>query len=155
MLQENYQAPNFNFEVIFEDKVEKASLENFLGKKIVLYFYPKDDTPGCTIESIEFTNLLSEFNKYNVVIFGISRDLIKSHTKFIKKHCLKVPLISDATEEIVKLYDVIKLKKMYGKEYFGIERTTFLIDENMKIKKIWRNVKAEGHAEEVLKEIVC
>ena len=125
-------------------------LKDFSGKNIVLYFYPKDATPGCTIESIEFSKLLSQFQKKNTEIFGISRDSIPSHEKFKIKEKIKFELLSDADEKVCKLFDVIKEKNMYGKKVMGIERSTFLINAKGTVIKEWRKVKAEGHAEEVL-----
>jgi peroxiredoxin Q/BCP len=125
-------------------------LKDFSGKNIVLYFYPKDATPGCTIESIEFSKLLTQFQKKNTEIFGISRDSIPSHEKFKIKEKIKFELLSDADEKVCKLFDVIKEKNMYGKKVMGIERSTFVIDAKGTVIKEWRKVKAEGHAEEVL-----
>jgi peroxiredoxin Q/BCP len=153
MLNINDKAPNFKAKFISKDDIQELSLNDFVGKKIVLYFYPKDDTEGCTLEAIDFSKHLESFYNNNTVVFGVSRDSIKSHDSFIKKHCLQIPLICDEKDEIVTLYNVLKLKKMYGKEYLGIERTTFLIDENLQIQKIWTKVKVDGHAQEVLSEI--
>ena len=125
-------------------------LSNFQGKNIVLYFYPKDSTPGCTNESIQFSELVKSFEKKNCVIFGISRDSLKSHENFKEKYQLAFELISDADERICNMFDVIKMKNMYGKQVRGIERSTFLIDASGKVAKEWRKVKVEGHAAEVL-----
>ncbi len=129
------------------------TLNELKGKKIVLYFYPKDNTPGCTTEGIEFNNLLPKFKKLNTVVFGISRDNLKSHDKFITKYDFKFELLSDETEELCKVFDVIKEKNMYGKKVWGIERSTFVIDENQIIVGEFRKVKAAGHAAEILKYI--
>ena len=125
-------------------------LSDFQGKNIVLYFYPKDSTPGCTNESIQFSELAKSFEKKNCVIFGISRDSLKSHENFKEKYQLVFELISDADEKICNMFDVIKMKNMYGKQVRGIERSTFLIDASGKVAKEWRKVKVEGHAAEVL-----
>ena len=128
-------------------------LSDYKGKKIVLYFYPKDNTPGCTTESIEFNNLLSQFKKQNAEVIGVSRDSLKSHDKFICKFDFKFSLLSDEDEELCKLFDVIKEKNMYGKKVLGIERSTFVIDEDQKLVGEFRKVKAAGHAAEMLKFI--
>jgi peroxiredoxin Q/BCP len=125
-------------------------LSNYKGKTVVLYFYPKDDTPGCTLEGHDFTRLKDNFSNINTVVFGISRDSIKSHQKFIQKCDFKIDLLSDTDEKICQLFDVIKEKNMYGKMVFGIERSTFIIDENQKLQAEFRKVKADGHAEEML-----
>ncbi|TNF66356.1 MAG: peroxiredoxin [Gammaproteobacteria bacterium] len=129
------------------------SLDNYHGKHLVIYFYPKDSTPGCTSESKDFRDLYIAFQTNNVEIIGISRDSIKSHKKF--KENLKLPfeLASDKDEIACKLFDVIKEKSMFGKKYMGIERSTFLINPEGKVTKEWRKVKVKGHAEAVLKEI--
>ena len=129
------------------------SLSNFLGKTIVLYFYPRDSTPGCTNEGIDFTNLYGEFQKKNVEIFGISRDSINSHEKFKKKYSFPFELLSDSEEVACALFDVIKMKNMYGKQVQGIERSTFLIDPEGILIKEWRGLKVPGHADEVLSSI--
>jgi len=125
-------------------------LSDFQGNNIVLYFYPKDSTPGCTNESIQFSELAKSFEKKNCVIFGISRDSLKSHENFKAKYQLGFELISDADEKICNMFDVIKMKNMYGKQVRGIERSTFLIDASGKVAKEWRKVNVEGHAAEVL-----
>jgi len=128
-------------------------LSDFQGKNIALYFYPKDSTPGCTNESIQFSELVKSFEKKNCVIFGISRDSLKSHESFKEKYQLVFELISDGDEKICNMFDVIKMKNMYGKQVRGIERSTFLIDASGKVAKEWRKVKVEGHAAEVLASI--
>ncbi|MGE5084803.1 MAG: peroxiredoxin [Bacillota bacterium] len=130
---------------------EEFSLASRKGKKIVLYFYPKDSTPGCTTESVEFNELLPQFKKQNAEVVGVSRDSLKSHDKFICKYDFKFELLSDETEELCKLFDVIKEKNMYGKKVMGIERSTFVIDEDGKLVGEFRKIKAEGHAAEMLK----
>lgn len=125
-------------------------LSNYKGKKIVLYFYPKDSTPGCTLEGQAFHRLLPEFAKLNTLVFGVSRDSVKSHCKFRDKYGFAFELLSDEDEKVCKLFDVIKEKNMYGRMVLGIERSTFIIDENQNLLKEYRKVKADGHAEEVL-----
>jgi peroxiredoxin Q/BCP len=132
---------------------KKFDISDLKGKKIVLYFYPKDSTPGCTQESIEFNDFLPKFKKLNTEVLGISRDSIKSHLKFIEKYDFKFDLLSDESEEICHLFGVIKEKNMYGKKVMGIERSTFIIDENQKLVGEFRKVKAEGHAAIVLEFI--
>lgn len=126
------------------------NLESLKGKKIVLYFYPKDSTPGCTIEGKDFSELNENFKKLNTDIFGVSRDSIKSHENFKSKQKYKMDLLSDSDEKACVLFQVIKEKKMYGKTSKGIERSTFLIDEKGTLIKDWRGVKVPGHAKEVL-----
>lgn len=125
-------------------------LSELRGRKIILYFYPKDNTPGCTNESIEFQSLIKQFDEQNALIFGVSRDSLKSHEKFKAKYQFTFELISDEDEKICNIFDVIKEKNMYGKKYLGIERSTFLIDETGKLIAEWRKVKAKGHAQIVL-----
>lgn len=120
------------------------------GKNIVLYFYPKDSTPGCTLEGHEFTKLHKNFSKLNTVVYGVSRDSMKSHENFRTKQCYSIHLISDPDEVLCKFFDVIKEKNMYGKKVMGIERSTFVIDGSGKLIHEWRKVKAEGHAKQVL-----
>ncbi len=123
------------------------------GKNVVLYFYPKDDTPGCTIEAQDFSNKIKEFEKLDTVILGISKDDTKSHCKFIEKYKLAINLLSDEDGEICQKYGVIKEKSMFGKKYFGIDRSTFLIDKKGKIAHIWNSVKVNGHVKEVLSKL--
>ena len=126
------------------------SLKEAAGRKLVIYFYPKDMTSGCTRESQDFRDLHSAFRKVGVDIVGVSRDSVKSHDKFIDKEKLPFPLISDADEKLCKLFDVIQEKSLYGKKYLGIERSTFLLDGTGILRREWRKVKVPGHAEEVL-----
>lgn len=128
-------------------------LKDFQDGLLVLYFYPKDNTPGCTQEGIDFSSNYRKFKNLNTEIIGISKDNIKSHENFKKKYKYKFDLISDEDEKICKMFDVIKEKNMYGKKYMGIERSTFIIDKNGKLLKEWRKVKVKGHVEEVLKFI--
>ncbi|MCC3247344.1 peroxiredoxin [Methylocystis sp. WRRC1] len=129
---------------------ETLSLAALKGKKVALYFYPKDDTSGCTKEAIEFNALLDKFGRAKTAVVGMSPDSVKSHDKFRTKYELELPLASDESKEILSAYGVWVEKSMYGRKYMGVERSTFLIDEKGKIAKIWRKVKAPGHAEEVL-----
>ena len=129
---------------------QEIQIPDTLGRNIVLYFYPKDDTPGCTIEGNDFTRLHESFSSNNTVIYGVSRDSIKSHEKFREKFNYTIDLISDEDESLCKLFDVIKLKKLYGKEHMGIERSTFVISPSGNVLKEWIKVKVDGHAEEVL-----
>jgi peroxiredoxin Q/BCP len=126
-------------------------LSDYKGKKIVLYFYPKDNTPGCTTEGIQFRELYPEFQQANAEIFGASRDSIRSHEGFKAKLEMPFELISDPDEAVCNLFDVMKMKNMYGKKVRGIERSTFIIDESGKLVKEWRGVKVPGHIDEVLK----
>ncbi|BBL33815.1 peroxiredoxin Bcp [Nitrosomonas stercoris] len=125
-------------------------LSDITSKYVVIFFYPKDDTPGCTNESQQFRDLYSGFVQENCEIVGISRDTLKSHEKFKEKYSLPYELLSDAEESVCQLFDVIKMKNMYGKQVRGIERSTFILDREGKLYKEWRKVKVPGHAEEVL-----
>jgi peroxiredoxin Q/BCP len=125
------------------------SLEDFKGKKIVLYFYPKDDTPGCTDEALQFKDLYEEFQQKDTIIIGISKDSEKSHQKFIDKYELPFILLSDPELETIKAYDVWALKKKFGKEYYGISRSTFVIDEEGIIQEVFLNVKVKDHGNEI------
>ena len=144
------RAPTFKLPA---DGGDEISSESLLGKTVILYFYPKDDTSGCTKEAIEFTNLLGKFDKAGAVVLGVSKDDIKAHDKFVKKHKLKVRLLSDSDGSLCESYAVWVEKSMYGRKYMGIERSTFLIDENGMIKAMWRKVKVTGHAEAVLNAV--
>lgn len=140
-------APDFSLPDAFGKTVK---LSDFRGQKVVLYFYPKDQTSGCTIEACEFTDLLSEFTKKKVAVLGVSVDDETSHQQFIQKKNLKVRLLSDTSKTVVERYGVWKQKSMYGKSFMGTVRTTFLINETGKIQRVWNNVTALGHAKEVL-----
>ncbi len=129
---------------------QDISLSDYKGKNVVIYFYPKDSTPGCTTEGGDFRDQIKSFEKANTVILGVSRDTIKKHENFKSKQQFPFELLSDTEEKLCKQFDVIKLKKLYGKEYLGIERSTFLIDTNGKLVKEWRKVKVKGHVDEVL-----
>lgn len=146
-LKLNTKAPIFKGDCTGNKTV---SLSDLKGKNVVLYFYPKDSTPGCTTEGQDFRDLKGQFTKANTVIFGLSRESIKSHENFKKKEKFNFDLISDPDEKICNQYDVIKEKSMYGKKYMGIERSTFLIDTKGKLVQEWRKVKVTGHAKEVL-----
>lgn len=132
------------------DTGKEISLSDYRGKKVVLYFYPKDDTPGCTTEACSFRDGFSEIKKKGAVILGVSVDSVESHQKFKNKFSLNFPLLSDTNKEIVQKYGVWKQKSMYGRTYMGIERTTFIIDEKGKISKIFPKVSVSEHLKEVL-----
>jgi thioredoxin-dependent peroxiredoxin len=132
---------------------KQLALKDFKGKKLVVYFYPKDSTPGCTTEGNDFKELYPKFLKANCDILGVSRDSIKRHENFKAKQEFPFELLSDEEEVLCAIFDVIKLKKLYGKEYLGIDRSTFIIDENGKLAKEWRKVKVKGHAAEVLEAV--
>lgn len=129
---------------------QEIKLSDLKGKKVVVYFYPKDSTPGCTTEGQDFRDNHKKFTKLNCVIFGVSRDSIKSHENFKEKQSFPFELLSDPDEKLCNVFDVIKLKKLYGKEYMGIERSTFLFDENGKLANEWRKIKVKGHVDQVL-----
>ena len=141
------KAPSFKLPSTNKDQY---SLKNSLGKYVVIYFYPKDDTPGCTIETNDFNKLLPKFKKLNCDVFGISKDNLKSHDKFRYKYKIKFDLLSDEDLTVLKKYQVWAKKKFMGREFMGILRTTFLIDPKGKIIKIWENVKVKDHAKDVL-----
>jgi len=128
-------------------------LKSLRGKKVVIYFYPKDATPGCTTEGQDFRDLHGKFKRQNAVIFGVSRDSIASHERFREKQKFPFDLISDPDEKLCTQFDVIREKTLYGRKYMGVERSTFLIDEAGKLRQEWRNVKVKGHAEEVLEAV--
>ncbi len=132
---------------------QEISLSSLAGKNIVLYFYPKDSTPGCTTEGQNFRDLIQQFEQNNTVILGVSRDSIKKHENFKAKQSFPFELLSDADEKLCNQFDVIKLKKLYGKEYMGIERSTFLINTQGVLVKEWRKVKVKGHVDEVLEAV--
>ena len=126
------------------------TLSNFIGKYIIIYFYPKDSTPGCTNEGIDFKDNINKFKKLNVEVFGVSRDTIKSHENFKSKYNFPFELLSDPEEIACNLFGVIKMKNMYGKKVRGIERSTFLLSPEGKLINEWRGVKVNGHIEEIL-----
>ena len=126
------------------------SNKDFIGKKLVIYFYPKDNTPGCTTQGQDFRDNFKTFKKLNTEILGVSRDSLKSHENFKLKQSFPFELLSDPDEKMCKAFDVMKMKSMYGKQYMGVDRSTFLIDEKGIVIKEWRSVKVKGHVEEVL-----
>jgi len=139
-------APDFALEA----EGGEQRLSKLRGQAVVLYFYPKDDTSGCTAEAIAFSGLKAEFAKAGAVVVGVSPDSAASHEKFRKKHGLAVSLAADPKREAIEAYGVWKEKSMYGRKYFGVERSTFLIDKDGRIARVWRKVKVPGHAEEAL-----
>jgi len=150
MLNVGKKAPDFS---LLNQDEKKISLKDFIGQKVVLYFYPKDDTSGCTKEACSFSDDLPKFSKIDAVILGVSPDSVKSHKKFSEKYKLKFDLLADEEKKVVEKYGVWKEKSMYGRKYMGVERTTFIIDENGKIKKIFNKVKVDGHNREVLEAL--
>ncbi len=128
-------------------------LKDLRGKKVVLYFYPKDATPGCTTEGQDFRDLHAKFKRLGTVVLGVSRDSIASHEKFREKQRFPFDLLSDPDEKLCRQFDVIQEKTLYGRKFMGIERSTFLIDEAGKLRKEWRKVRVKGHADEVLKSV--
>ncbi len=150
MLEVGKKAPDFS---LLNQDEKKISLKDFIGQKVVLYFYPKDDTSGCTKEACSFSDDLPKFSKVDAVILGVSPDSVKSHKKFSEKYKLKFDLLADEEKLILEKYGVWKEKSMYGRKYMGVERTTFLIDEKGKIKKIFNKVKVDGHNKEVLEAL--
>lgn len=146
LLEEGMNAPDFK--LVGSDKKEHK-LSDYINKKVILYFYPKDNTPGCSREAQDFKESIKDFTDNNTVIIGISRDSLKSHDKFIEKYDLPFLLLSDEDEVVCNLYGVLKEKNMFGKKCFGIERSTFLIDEKGIITKIYRKVKVAGHIDDL------
>ena len=147
MVDVGEEAPDFALET---DEQKKVSLKDYRGKKVVLYFYPKDGTPGCTTEALEFKGAAEQFAKKGAVILGISKDSVASHQKFKEKHQLPFTLLSDPEAKVLNEYGVWKEKVIYGRKFMGTERTTFLIDEKGIIRKMYRKVKPEGHAQACL-----
>jgi peroxiredoxin Q/BCP len=146
----NQLVPDFSAAMTGDQQFE---LSHYKGKKIVLYFYPKDNTPGCTTESMHFRDLYNQFKQANAEIFGISRDSIRSHEGFKDKLGLPFELISDPDEIVCNMFNVMKMKNMYGKQVRGVERSTFVIDGTGKLVKEWRGVKVPGHIDEVLEYV--
>jgi thioredoxin-dependent peroxiredoxin len=147
MLQAGDKAPGFKL----KDQNDKTvSLSDFKGKKVVLYFYPKDDTSGCTKEACSFRDAFPKFKNIDAVILGMSPDSVESHKKFAAKYNLQFSLLSNEDKDVLEKYDVWKQKSMYGRTYMGVERTTFIIDEKGTIKKVFPKVKVEGHESQVL-----
>jgi len=150
MLEVGKKAPDF---ILPDQDGKKVSLKDFKGKKIVLYFYPKDNTSGCTKEACSFRDDFPKFKKTDAVILGVSPDSVSSHKKFAEKFNLPFTLLSDEEKKVLELYNVWKEKSMYGKKYMGVERTTYIIDETGKIKKIFNKVKVDGHNLEVMEAL--
>ena len=150
MLKINSKAPIF---VVPSTTNNKYSLKDSIGKYVVLYFYPKDDTPGCTIETNDFNKLLSKFQKLDCEVYGVSKDNLKSHDKFRDKYKIKFDLLADEEIKVLKKYKVWGKKKFMGREFMGIIRSTYLIDKKGKIIKVWANVKVKDHAKEVLETL--
>ena len=147
---EGKKCPSFSGECTNEVTLTN---KDFNDKNLVIYFYPKDSTPGCTTEGQDFRDNYDEFQKYNTEIIGVSRDSIKSHENLKLKQSFPFELLSDPDEKMCKSFDVMKMKSMYGREYLGVDRSTFLIDKNGKVVKEWRSVKVKGHVKEVLAEV--
>lgn len=150
MVVEGEMAPGFTLEA---DDRSQVSLKDYLGGKVVLYFYPKDNTPGCTTEAVEFRDVAKDFEKEGAVIVGVSKDSVKSHQKFKEKHDLPFTLLSDPEGKVLDLYGVWKKRSLYGRTFMGTERTTFLIDEKGIVVKVYRKVKAKGHAQTCLLDL--
>lgn len=150
MIKEGDRAPDFTLPA---DDGSTVSLKKLRGRKVVVYFYPKDNTSGCTVEACEFRDALPRFDGVDAVVLGISPDSVASHQKFRDKNDLNFRLLADESREVAEAYGVWKEKSMYGRKYFGIERSTFLIDEKGVIRREWRKVKAKGHAEEVAEAV--
>ena len=147
----NTPAPNFE---LGDQNGETHKLSDYLGKRVVLYFYPKDDTPGCTAEACSFRDNYSVFKQNNIIILGVSADSAKSHAKFQEKYELPFTLLSDTDHTVSEAYGVWGLKKYMGREYFGINRTTFLIDEEGNLVKVYEKVKPAEHAQEIIEEFI-
>ena len=147
---EGEEAPDFALEA---DDGRQVSLKDYRGKKVVLYFYPKDGTTGCTLEAVEFRDIADEVEKQGAMIVGVSKDSVKSHQKFKQKHDLSFTLLSDPEGKVLDLYGVWKKKSLYGRTFMGTERTTFLIDEKGIVIKVYRKVKAKGHAQVCLLDL--
>jgi peroxiredoxin Q/BCP len=150
MLKTGDKAPEFK---LTADNSEEVSLKDYKGKKVVLYFYPKDMTSGCTAEACDFRDNIKKFEKNNAVVIGVSADDTKSHVKFKEKYDLPFTLVSDESKKMLKDYGVWQEKSMYGRKYMGIARTTFVIDEKGKIEKAFQKVKVVGHIDEILKNL--
>lgn len=150
MLQAGENAPDFTLP---RDGGGEITLSGLRPQKVVLYFYPRDDTPGCTTEAVDFTRLADEFRQAGATVIGVSKDDVARHDKFVAKHDLGVILASDADSDVCERYGVWGEKQMYGKTFMGITRATFLIDGTGRIARVWPKVKVEGHAEEVLEAV--
>ncbi|NBX93059.1 MAG: thioredoxin-dependent thiol peroxidase [Proteobacteria bacterium] len=150
MLKVGDKAPRF---MLVDDSGKKISLKDFKGKKVVLYFYPKDLTPGCTVEACDFRDASALFKKKKAVVLGVSRDSVALHKKFKEKHELNFPLLADEDGKVCEAFGVWQEKSMYGKKYMGIARTTFVIDEQGKVEQVFEKVKVKGHIDEVLEAL--
>ena len=150
LLKTGQKAPAFT---LMNHAGQKVSLKDFAGKKLVIYFYPKDDTPGCTKESCDFRDQFEPVKKTGAMVIGVSKDSVASHLKFKNKYSLPFDLLSDEEGKMCEAYGVWKEKSMYGRKYMGIERTTFIVDESGKIAKIYPKVSVTGHVDEVLKDL--
>jgi len=154
MLDAHQDIPNFNGLNALDQDGSEITLIQFSGEKLVLFFYPKDNTPGCTIESCGFIEAYADFKANGIEVVGISRDSVKKHQNFIAKHNLPFPLIADTESIFCDAFGVIKEKSMFGRKYFGIERSTFLLDKKGQIQHVWPKVKIMGHVADVLKTAV-
>ena len=150
MVKENIKAPNIRLP---STNNSEYSLNKSIGNYVVIYFYPKNDTPGCTLETNDFNKLLLNFRRLNCEVYGISKDSLESHNKFKKKYKIKFNLLSDLEKKVLKKYKVWGKKKFMGREFMGIIRSTFLIDKKGKILKVWDNVKVKDHAKDVLETL--
>tara|TARA_Y100000996_G_C22491343_1_gene630324 strand:+ start:755 stop:1231 length:477 start_codon:yes stop_codon:yes gene_type:complete len=147
---EGKKCPKFSAEATSEQVI---SNQTYKDKNVVIYFYPKDSTPGCTSEGQEFRDNYKKFKKYNTEILGVSRESIKSHENFKSKQNFPFELLSDPDEKVCKAFDVMKMKSMYGRQYMGVDRSTFIVNDQGKIIKEWRSVKVKGHVQEVLETV--
>ncbi len=155
-VQEQQPAPDFTLPAVGDDNVVKngqVHLQDLHGKNVVLYFYPKDDTPGCTKEACSFRDANHEMQKRGIVVLGVSTDSMESHRQFAEKYGLSFPLLADTDTAVSQLYGVYGEKNLYGRKFMGVSRETFLIDKDGLVRKVWRKVKPEDHANEVLAEI--
>jgi len=150
MLKAGDKAPDFT---LIADSGEEISLKDYRGKKVILYFYPKDMTSGCTLEACDFRDNITKFEKKNAVVIGVSPDGTKSHVKFKDKYELPFTLLSDESKKMLEDYGVWQEKSMYGRKYMGVVRTTFVIDEKGKIEKVFEKVKVDGHIEDILENL--
>ncbi len=149
-LEAGMPAPDFELK---DASGHPVRLSQLLGRWVVLYFYPRDNTSGCTLEAIDFTRALPAFEKLNAVVLGVSPDSCLSHQKFAQKHHLKVTLLSDPDHQVLEAYGVWQKKRRYGREYVGVVRSTFLIDPEGRVREVWRNVRVKGHVESVLNRL--
>jgi thioredoxin-dependent peroxiredoxin len=150
MVEEGQQAPDFRLPA---DDGTTVSLADLRGKKVVLYFYPKDDTPGCTTQACDLRDSLSRIESAGAVVLGVSPDPVESHQKFKEKHDLNFPLLADEEHQVAEAYGVWKEKSMFGNKFWGVERSTFVIDAEGRLEKVWRRVRPKGHAEKVMAAI--